>query len=157
MCIRDRLATGVTAGAYKSGVTLTSTSQITVAGGGGTIGNSGFAVGVTAASSTGTSIATISLASDTGARSALDSVDAALTTVNTSRASLGATQNRFLAAVNNLETASTNLQASRSRIMDTDYATETTNLAKAQIISQAATAMLAQANQSQQSVLALLK
>ena len=149
-------ATGVTAGAYKSGVTLTSTSQITVTGGAG-ITNSGISAGVTAASSTGTSIATISLASDTGARSALDSVDAALTTVNTSRASLGATQNRFLAAVNNLETASTNLQASRSRIMDTDYATETTNLAKAQIISQAATAMLAQANQSQQSVLALLK
>ncbi len=87
----------------------------------------------------------------------MDSVDAAITTINTSRASLGATQNRFLAAVNNLETASTNLSASRSRIMDTDYAAETTNLAKAQIISQAATAMLAQANQSQQSVLSLLK
>jgi flagellin len=70
---------------------------------------------------------------------------------------LGAYQNRFAAAISNLENASMNLQASRSRILDTDYAKETTNLAKSQIIQQAATAMLAQANQSSQSVLALLK
>jgi flagellin len=61
------------------------------------------------------------------------------------------------ASISNLETSSINLQASRSRIMDTDYAQESTNLAKSQIIAQAATAMLAQANQAQQSVLALLK
>jgi flagellin len=61
------------------------------------------------------------------------------------------------ASTANLETASQNMQASRSRIMDTDYTKESTNLANAQIIAQAATAMLAQANQSQQSVLALLK
>jgi flagellin len=70
---------------------------------------------------------------------------------------MGAYQNRLAASVSNLETYSQNLQASRSRIMDTDYAKESTNLAKSQIIAQAATAMLAQANQSQQSVLALLK
>ena len=62
-----------------------------------------------------------------------------------------------LASVANQATTIANLSASRSRILDTDYAVETTNLAKAQIIQQAATAMLAQANQSQQSVLALLK
>jgi len=148
-------ATGVTAGSARSAVTLTSTNAITVAG--TTPGNAGLTAATTASAATGVSIATITLGTDAGARQAMDSVDAALTTINTSRASLGATQNRFLAAVNNLETASTNLSASRSRIMDTDYAAETTNLAKAQIISQAATAMLAQANQSAQSVLSLLK
>ena len=70
---------------------------------------------------------------------------------------MGAYQNRLAASVSNLETYSQNLQASRSRILDTDYAKESTNLAKSQIIAQAATAMLAQANQSQQGVLALLK
>ncbi len=64
---------------------------------------------------------------------------------------------RLTASISNLETTSMNLSASRSRILDTDYAKETTNLAKSQIIQQAATAMLAQANQSGQSVLALLK
>ena len=68
-----------------------------------------------------------------------------------------AAKNRLTASISNLETTSMNLSASRSRILDTDYAKETTNLAKSQIIQQAATAMLAQANQSGQSVLALLK
>jgi flagellin len=143
--------------AATSSVNLTSANNIVIAGGAG-IANAGVGAARTVlANSTGVSVATITLSTDVGARQAMDSVDAAITTINTSRASLGATQNRFLAAVNNLETASTNLSASRSRIMDTDYAAETTNLAKAQIISQAATAMLAQANQSQQSVLSLLK
>ncbi len=77
--------------------------------------------------------------------------------ITDSRTALGAYQNHLPAAISNLETTSMNLQASRSRILDTDYAKETTNLAKSQIIAQAATAMLAQANQSGQSVLALLK
>jgi len=77
--------------------------------------------------------------------------------VSMSQAQLGAFQNRLDAVVSNLTVANLNMNASRSRIQDTDYATESTNLAKAQIISQAATAMLAQANQSGQSVLALLK
>ncbi len=66
---------------------------------------------------------------------------------------MGAYQSRLAASISNLETTSMNLQASRSRILDTDYAKETTNLAKSQIIAQAAIAMLAQANQSGQSVL----
>ena len=74
-----------------------------------------------------------------------------------SQAQLGAFQNRLDAVVSNLTVANLNMNASRSRIQDTDYATESTNLAKSQIIAQAATAMLAQANQSGQSVLALLK
>jgi flagellin len=69
----------------------------------------------------------------------------------------GAYQNRLEAVVSNLTESNQNMSAARSRILDTDYATETTNLAKSQIIQQAATAMLAQANQSAQTVLALLK
>jgi flagellin len=87
----------------------------------------------------------------------IDNVDDALTSVNTTRASLGAGQSRLESAVNNLTSNVTNLSDARSRIEDTDYSTETTALAKAQILSQASTAMIAQANQSQQNVLSLLR
>jgi len=99
----------------------------------------------------------VDLSTAAGSIAALTVLDKAINTVTDSRASMGAYQNRLTASVANLETTSMNLQASRSRILDTDYAKETTNLAKAQIIQQAATAMLAQANQSSQSVLSLLK
>ena len=99
----------------------------------------------------------VDLSTAAGSQAALSVLDKAINTVTDSRASMGAYQNRLTASVANLELTSMNLQASRSRILDTDYAKETTNLAKAQIIQQAATAMLAQANQSAQSVLALLK
>ena len=92
-----------------------------------------------------------------GAQNALVSLDAAISRISSSRASLGAYQNRLVAAAQDLDSYSMNLSAARSRIMDTDYAAETTNLAKAQIIQQASMAMLAQANQSQQGILALLK
>ena len=82
--------------------------------------------------------------------------DTALASVATTRANLGAAQNRLESAVNNLTSNATNLSDARSRIEDADFSTETTNLAKAQILSQASTAMLAQANQSQQGVLKLL-
>ena len=82
--------------------------------------------------------------------------DTALSTVATARAGLGAAQNRLESAVNNLTSNSTNLSDARSRIEDADFSAESTNLAKAQILSQASTAMLAQANQSQQGVLKLL-
>jgi len=99
----------------------------------------------------------VDLSTANGSQAALTVLDKAINTITDSRASMGAYQNRLTASVANLETTSMNLQASRSRILDTDYAKETTNLAKSQIIQQAATAMLAQANQSAQSVLALLK
>jgi flagellin len=99
----------------------------------------------------------VDLSTAAGSIAALSVLDKAINTVTDSRASMGAYQNRLTASVANLETTSMNLQASRSRILDTDYAKETTKLAKAQIIQQAATAMLAQANQSSQSVLSLLK
>jgi flagellin len=99
----------------------------------------------------------VDLSTAAGSQAALSVLDTAINTITDSRASMGAYQNRLTASVANLETTSMNLQASRSRILDTDYAKETTNLAKSQIIQQAATAMLAQANQSAQSVLSLLK
>lgn len=99
----------------------------------------------------------LDVTSDTNAGTTITNVDAALDDVSATRATLGAGQNRLESAINNLTTNSTNLSDARSRIMDTDYSAETTALAKAQILSQASTAMLAQANQSQQNVLSLLR
>ncbi len=110
-----------------------------------------------ASASTFSSVYTVDLSTQESATKALSVLDAALTSVNNTRAGLGGLINRFEATISNQNTTIMNLSASRSRILDTDYAVETTNLAKAQIIQQAATAMLAQANQSSQSVLALLK
>jgi flagellin len=91
------------------------------------------------------------------ATTALGNVDTALTAVATTRAKIGASQSRFDSIVNNLTNTVTNLSDARSRIEDADFSAETTNLAKAQILSQASQAMLAQANQSQQGVLSLLR
>ncbi|MDP9085508.1 MAG: flagellin FliC [Pseudomonadota bacterium] len=130
-----------TGGAVKIQVGANSTDTVTLSLG---------AIDLTGA--TGVDISTAA-----GATSALGALDTALTTVNTSRASLGASQNRMQSVVNNLTSNVTNLTDARSRIEDTDFSAETTNLAKAQILSQASNAMLAQANQSQQSVLSLLR
>ncbi len=92
-----------------------------------------------------------------GAGQALAIIDKALTTVNGARADLGAVQNRFQSVVANLNTSSENLTASRSRIRDADYAKETAELTRTQILQQAGTAMLAQANQIPQNVLSLLR
>lgn len=93
----------------------------------------------------------------TAANTALSTIDTALTAVNTARAGYGASESQLQSAVNNMTSDSTNLTDARSRIQDADFSAETTNLAKAQILSQASTAMLAQANQSQQGVLKLLQ
>jgi len=92
-----------------------------------------------------------------GATRAILSMDAALGEVNAARADLGAVQNRFASVVANLNTSSENLTASRSRIRDADYAKETAELTRTQILQQAGTAMLAQANQIPQNVLSLLR
>ena len=92
-----------------------------------------------------------------GANTALASVDSALSAVSTSRAALGAIQNRFSSTIDNLHVTSENLSASRSRIQDADFAMETANLSRAQVLQQAGTAMIAQANQLPQQVLALLR
>lgn len=93
----------------------------------------------------------------TKAATTITNVDLALDQVSGTRAQLGAGQNRLESAIANLTTNSTNLTDARSRIVDTDFSAETTALAKSQILSQASTAMLAQANQSQQNVLSLLR
>jgi flagellin len=98
-----------------------------------------------------------SVSSASNASTALGYVDTALTNVNSTRAKLGAAQSRLESTVNNLTSNVTNLSDARSRIEDADFAQESANLAKAQILSQASTAMLAQANQSQQGVLSLLR
>ncbi|SOE39019.1 flagellin domain-containing protein [Delftia acidovorans] len=87
----------------------------------------------------------------------ISNLDTALDTVNSERAVLGATQNRFEAVVSNLQVASENTASARSRIMDADFASETANLSRSQILQQAGTAMVAQANQLPQGVLALLR
>ncbi len=102
-------------------------------------------------------ISGVSVSSDSNASSALTTVDAALKTVGTKRANLGASQSRLQSVVNSLTDNVTNLTAARSRIEDADFSVETANLARSQILQQASTAMLAQANQSQQSVLQLLR
>jgi flagellin len=99
----------------------------------------------------------VSVASTTSASSSLAKIDSALTTINTTRATIGAGINRLTYSADNMSNIASNLAASRSTIADTDYATASTSLSKSQIIQQAATAMLAQANQQPQSVLALLK
>jgi len=99
----------------------------------------------------------LSVTTQAGAGRAITAIDSALDQVSMSRADLGAFQNRLTAAVDNLSSQSTNLAEAKGRIMDTDYAKATTELARSQIIQQAATAMLAQANQQPQTVLSLLQ
>jgi len=105
----------------------------------------------------GSTLAGLNISSQSTATKAITTIDKAIQSVSDMRSNLGAMENRLNNTVNNLTNIVTNTQASRSRIQDTDYAVETTQLAKAQIIQQAATAMLAQANQQPQMVLSLLK
>jgi flagellin len=102
-------------------------------------------------------IASLEIGTQTNANTAITTLDVALTSVNDARASLGSVINRLTYAADNLANVSQNTSASRSRVMDTDYAKATTDLAKSQIIQQAATAMLAQANQQPSAVLSLLQ
>lgn len=106
---------------------------------------------------TGDKISEINLSTQQGASDALRAIDSAINQVSAAQAKSGALNNRLDVIVNNLSEGLQNISASRSRILDTDYAQETTELAKSQIIQQAATAMLAQANQAPQGVLALLQ
>jgi flagellin len=145
---------------HYSTVKLSSDKAFTVES--GSEGNDNFAAlgfrrGTFGGSDNALKIKDIDVTSQAGATEALKAIDAALNTVAADQAKAGAFQNRLDAVVSNLTESNQNMSASRSRILDTDYATETTNMARNQIIAQAATAMLAQANQSSQSVLSLLK
>jgi flagellin len=112
---------------------------------------------VTEMSTSSLGISSASISSASVAASAIATLDTALNSINSQRATIGAGINQMTYAADNMSNISANVTASRSTIMDTDYATASTNLAKNQIIQQAATAMLAQANQQPQSVLSLLK
>ena len=97
------------------------------------------------------------LAAGAGASLAIKQIDSALGQVNSARATLGAIQNRFSSVVSNIASTSENLSASRSRIQDADFAKETAALTRGQILQQAGTAILSQANSAPQSVLSLLR
>jgi len=114
-------------------------------------------LGLAATTNVAGSLNTQNVKTVAGANSTMQSVDAALTSVSTLRSSLGAIQNRFQSVINSLQAVSENLSASRSRILDTDFAAETASLTRAQILQQAGTAMVAQANQVPQNVLSLLR
>jgi flagellin len=144
-------------------VTLSSSKAFTVAAGSqgfsaaGNFTALGFEEGSYGAESGGLKVKDINISTQQGAQEALASIDEALQSVSINRAELGAVQNRLEATINNLTSATNNTVASRSRIQDADFAAETTNLARSQILGQAAQAMLAQANQQAQGVLQLLR
>jgi len=115
------------------------------------------AVALTDVDAAALSVDALDISTAAGATAAITALGTALDTITTAQAGLGASQNRLQTTVSNLTDRVSNITESRSRIVDVDFSAETTNLAKAQILSQASTAMLAQANQSQQGVLSLLR
>jgi len=150
--------TGLTAATTHGTVSLNTSAAAGISLSGSNEAYAGFTNNQTqAASLTGTAISAVDISTVSGANAALASIDAALTSVNSSRASLGAVQNRFASTISSLQTTSENLSASRSRIQDADFASETAALSRAQVLQQAATAMVAQANQLPQGVLQLLR
>jgi flagellin len=152
-------------GANNAGFTVSGTATGTTGSGltlGTTTGKgadaSGLTAGAKAATATvGAGVSSLNLSTASGAQDAIKTLDAALANVNASRASLGAYQNRFASAVSSLNTTSENLTTSRSRIRDADFAQETASLTRSQVLQQAGTAILAQANALPQGVLSLLR
>ena len=141
------------AGTTKGTLTLSSAESSVAAGGTGATA-AGLAATVTMTLQT---VSTIDISTVDGATKALSTLDGALQQIDSNRANLGALQNRFTSVVSTLQTTSENLSASRSRILDTDFAAETATMTKSNILQQAGTAMLAQANSAPQNVLSLLK
>ncbi len=155
------LATGASGAMTVAGqVLLDSDKSYTVSTSGAALGASVFGAAVAAGSqvtSTLKSVSTLDVSNVSNATQALRIVDSALAVVNGQRANFGALQSRFESAIGNLQISSENLSAARSRIRDADFASETANLSRNQILQQAGTAMLAQANQLPQQVLQLLR
>ncbi len=165
-------AIGVTtSGSFYGGVTLSSGKSFTIgAGNNNTISTGtaaaattngldhlGMGAGTYGGTRTGQALANIDLSTASGASNALGAIDNALATVNTQRANLGATENRFTSNISNLGSTSNNLDSARSRIQDADFASETASLTRNQILQQAGVAMLGQANQLPQQMLSLLR
>jgi flagellin len=142
----------------RSSVNLSSASSDGITIGGDAQGNAGLTDGHTGATATaGAGVSSLDLTTQAGASSAIDIVDAALANIDSARADLGAIQNRFESTISNLQNVSENVSAAKSRIMDADFAAETAAMTKAQVMQQAGTAMLAQANQLPQIALSLLQ
>ncbi|MEA9585749.1 MULTISPECIES: flagellin [Xanthomonas] len=140
----------------KAGQDFTSLSAGTSSATGITVG-AGITTASAASGTTASTLSSLDISTFSGSQKALEIVDKALTAVNSSRADMGAVQNRFTSTIANLSATSENLSASRSRIRDTDYAKETAELTRTQILQQAGTAMLAQAKSVPQNVLSLLQ
>ncbi len=138
----------------KGKITLSSSADINISAGADVLGMASTSAVTLAASS---SIEAVDISTVTGANTAILSVDSALDAINGSRAKLGAIQNRVESTIANLQATSESLSAARSRILDTDYAAETANLTRTQILQQAGVSMLAQANALPQLVLSLLQ
>jgi len=151
----DKISSAGAAGSIDASgnLTISAADTVTLTGAGAT--DIGLTAGATTVSTNGltaTNVLSVGGANDTILR-----IDAALTSVSGLRSTLGAIQNRFDSTINSLSAVSENLAASRSRIQDTDFASETAALTRAQILQQAGTAMVAQANQVPQNVLSLLR
>jgi flagellin len=153
--------TGVKQGTFQGTFTLTSAKAITIEAGTNGIEtaltHTNLAVGSYGSTKVGDSLDTLDISTFEGATKALASIDNAITSVDTNRSALGAVQNRFTSTIASLQITSENLQAARGRIQDADFAAETTNLSKSQVLQQAGIAMLSQANQTSQQVLSLLR
>ena len=143
-----------------NGVTLFngSTATVTIQAGANTADTVALTMAnLTGLAASGGAAGSYDVSTATAANGSLATLDTELDTISSSRASLGAGQNRLESVVSSLTNTATNLSDARSRIEDADYSAETTAMAKAQILSQASTAMIAQANQTQQNVLSLLR
>lgn len=146
----------LTGGAATDSSIATGTVEISSSAGQVTVGN-GNADVFGATTSSFNSVATLDISTAAGAQTAIETLDSALSQINGSRGDLGAVQNRFTSTIANLQTTAENLTASRSRIQDADFAAETANMTRAQILQQAGTAILAQANSLPNNVLSLLR
>jgi flagellin len=155
----NRISTTTGVGAFfdaqNNVIALTSSATITLTGAAGD--QVGFVAADSATAAASANMASLDISSYGGAQLAIQQADAALSQINGARANLGAVQSRFESAIANIQIASENSTAARSRIMDTDFAAETAAMTRAQILQQAGNAMLSQANQLPQQVLSLLK
>ena len=151
--------TGLTAATTNGTVTLNSTGSAGIVLSGGTPADAGFTVGTTAATTTSSvnSIAAMNVSTQANAQQAITTIDGAINTVLQVQGLLGAVQNRLTSVVSNLATSTQNLTAAQSQIQSTDFAAVTATLTRTQILQQAGTAMLAQANAMPNAVLTLLK
>jgi flagellin len=155
----NRISTTTGVGAFfdaqNNVIALTSSATITLTGAAGA--SVGFVAADSATAAASANMASLDISSYGGAQLAIQQADAAMQQINSARANLGAVQSRFDNAIANIQINSENTSAARSRITDTDFASETANMTRAQILQQAGTAMLSQANQLPQQVLSLLR